>query len=72
MMAPSKVTTPLHINESSPIKRLKAALSDTLELNVPAPPLLPLTAPHTPVAASLTPELEIDHYLGTYVYNNLR
>lgn len=69
MLAPSKVTSshaPLHINESSPIKRLKAVLSDALELDVPAPPLLPLTTPHTPVAASLTPELEIDHHLDTY------
>src|SRR5258706_15359643 len=69
MMAPSKVTSlhaPLHINESSPIKRLKAALSDALELDMPAPPLLPLTTPHTPVATSLTPEPEIDHHLDTY------
>src|SRR5258706_16284235 len=69
MMAPSKVTSshaPLHINKSSPIKRLKPALSDALELNVPAPPLLPLTTPHTPVAASLTPEPEINHHLDTY------
>src|SRR5882757_6865238 len=69
MMAPSKVTSshaPLHINESSPIKRLKAALSDALELDVPAPPLLPLTTPHTPVATSLTPEPEINHHLDIH------
>ena len=62
MMAPSKVTSshaPLHINESSLIKRLKTALSDALKLDVPAPPPLPLTNPHTPVVTSLTPELEL-------------
>ena len=67
-MAPSKVTSlhaPLHVNESSPIKRLKATLSDTLELDVPARPLLPLMTPHTPVAASLALEPEIDHHLDT-------
>jgi hypothetical protein len=75
IMAPSKATSthaPLHINESSPIKRLKSALSEALEHDVPAVPLLPLMTPHTPVATSLTPESEINPHLDTYVCKGLQ
>src|SRR5258706_1357637 len=69
MMAPSKATslhTPLHINESSPIKRIKFAISDALEHDVPAIPLLPLlSTADTPVATEPTPESEIGHHLDT-------
>jgi len=70
MMAPSKATSscaPLQINESSPIKRIKGALSDALERDVPTLPPLPLSTPHTPLATSLTPESEIEHHQDTYV-----
>jgi len=66
MMAPSKVTsqsTQLNVNESSPIKRLKIALSDALKLDAPAPPLpLPLTSPPS-ITLSPVPMLDLSHHL---------
>jgi len=57
MTAPSKATSwsaPLNINESSPIKRLKVALSDALELDAPAPPLpaLHVSSFHNPFTSA--------------------
>lgn len=69
MMATSRATSshaPIHTNVSSPIKRLKEALSAALEYDVPTLPSLPLMTPHTPVATSSTPESEIERHQDTH------
>jgi len=66
MVAPSKATTqsaPLNVNESSPIKRLKVALSDALKLDAPAPPLPLLSTPPPSITPSPMPVLDLSHHL---------
>jgi len=69
MMAPSKATSwsaPLSINESSPIKRLKVALSDALELDAPAPPLPLLLTSLPSITPSPVPVQDMSHQLDSH------
>jgi len=66
MVAPSKATSqsaPLNVNESSPIKRLKVALSDALKLDAPAPPLPLLSTPPPSITPSPMPVPDLSHHL---------